>query len=137
MHNQKEISQYQALATDSLNCLANIPKDLFDEKELPLPNYKWIEEAKDEMEGLLKEEFEGKMPPWIHKIIRMFWKVYREKVSSNQRECSMQTEESSQAEVYELRKKNIRSMRRIDEFEQYSRNQDKEVMGLENEKEIL
>jgi len=76
MKHQVEIRNYKEIALNALSYLTAI-KDQFTRDSLLMPNNAWMNSAKEEMLSILKESFQGKIPPWISKMLSAFWSHYQ------------------------------------------------------------
>jgi hypothetical protein len=67
---------YQDVALNALKSLSSL-KTYFSRDSVIIPNNNWIEEAREEMQAMLKQNFNGKIPPWIEKMFSLFWTFHR------------------------------------------------------------
>jgi hypothetical protein len=68
------IGLYQEEAAAALASLVAL-KDSFTVAPTPAPNLEWQAAAREELETQLKAGFMGKMPAWIAKMARLFWRA--------------------------------------------------------------
>lgn len=104
MKNQMEIVVYQDVAMNALNSLNSL-KGYFSRNSIVVPDREWIEEARGEMRKMLKENFNGKIPPWIEKMYTLFWTFSKQEARNRQRDEGVQTTSQTQSELHELKKK--------------------------------
>lgn len=104
IRNQIEINKYQDVVLKSLDVLISIQKELEGRDKDVTFNSNWLDSAKEEMRNLLKGTFQGKIPPWIDKMLHYFLKLHFKRIASLQREAAVQTDLSTQSEMHELKK---------------------------------
>ena len=90
MKNQMEMAVYQDVAMSALNSLNSL-KGYFSRNSIVVPDREWIEEAREEMRKMLKENFNGKIPPWIEKMYTLFWTLSKREATERQKEMGVQT----------------------------------------------
>jgi hypothetical protein len=78
-----------------------------------MPSSNWIDEAREEMSKMLKENFNGKIPPWIQKMFSIFLTLHRKQAMSRQKEEGVQTVNNINSEILELKKKIHRSNEKL------------------------
>lgn len=80
-----EMKVYQDVAISAINSLNSL-KSYFSRNSVVLPDKEWIEEAREEMRKMLKENFNGKIPPWIEKMYTLFWTLSKREARSRQKD---------------------------------------------------
>jgi hypothetical protein len=90
MKNQMEMKVYQDVAMSAISSLNSL-KGYFSRNSVIVPDREWIEEAREEMRKMLRENFNGKIPPWIEKMYTLFWTLSKREARSRQKDEGVQT----------------------------------------------
>jgi len=120
----------------ALNALTYLTalKDQFTRDSLLLPSNAWVGSAKKEMQAVLVETFQGKIPSWIAKMLTAFITHYQKEVEKKRCEVGTQTDSQNQLEITELRKKVFLAKEKLQAEQNLLRIQEKELTLVRGEK---